>query len=1296
MKKRLLSTFLALTAVCSSFVPVQAEEKENMFVNGGFEESLNNGWYRERNADYLRVKDNPHSGEYCVKNVKDYAGERYCQDFVLTPGETYTVSLWARVEKGHEDAMLGVTVRYGHITDQTWNAETGISNVALEYYQNYGQEWTQIKTTFTYDGYDRYGKKLPSNNVQFNITADPNIWKTPTLISYFDDFELIPHGNAEVEPPRFPEEYFWNEDPLPKEKQIQNKNFKDTKNNWAETTIEVLGNEGIINGTSDTTYEPQRNVTRAELITLLVNNFNIKRDGKKSGFKDVPKNSWYANAITMAKNLGLIPEKLVDNGYFYPDRELTRDEVCAIAAAYAETVGAEKQDKEISFSDSDTFGKFSDDIKTAVSFGVVNGYPDGSFGADKKITRAEIAEIVKRIVELKGRRYFYVDPKNGNDKNDGTVNEPFASIYKAQEAVIENNKNMRGNIYVLLKGGVHYMNKTLNLTAADSGTNGYNIIYTSYGDEEAVLSGGESKVLDWSLYDNEKGIYRAYVGHLNTRQMYVNGVRATRAKSEEKLEAYSVNLGQEYQAITASKWLMDLSDINNVEIVHNGTYYCNYRILIDDIKQDGENVRIKYNEKFMERSRTESNIYFNLNLWVENAMELVDHDGEWFLNKNDGYLYYIPRLWEDLNTAEITLPTTETLIDGIGKIDDSTYEPIHNLKFNNIGFKYTTGVRQFNERGGLPLCQDALLLPRLINGNSDLSLGGIEVISGAVQFKNVAYVDFEGCTFSKIGNGGLNILGGIQHTDINNNEFYDITSNAMQIGKPADVGAADEFTETFPNDKRYYKAKINITNNYIHDTAVEFLSAGAMAITNLQYSNVSYNEIFRTSYSGIHSGYGFSARPSNLFHKVSMDHNYIHKTNLIKYSMNDGGAIYHMSTAYGDPRDAKTLNGRNKISYNYCEDQGCSINNIYLDDGAGWMEISHNVFNTQRDFWPYGVLTTGNNAKCNIVTDNYLRDDTLTVAGKKQEPFTEWYERTKGVISDEDLQKPEMTIIGPHYLIDEDMSTWDEGALEIVKNAGIKPEYIDKYEEEFQDFEIVYNDYGYYSDYMNEVQYLPAVYDVKAGEVFDIEIKAKNRKGTQGYISPDRIYIYNKSPEIVEVLEDNSIKPLAPGKADLVVQILCGQNKDVVDTYPVEVYVDDELGTIPGSDNPLLYVNGTLGTVKLLTGNQTGMQLRFTTKFGRNLEPHEYTISSTNEESAYFDEDGNLIAKADGTGELVIDMIWGGNNKKVQYRRDFKITSHEMYDDFDKSQIIEVGDDFVNLDNWTYIKPGSSDIKGAA
>lgn len=1298
MNKKMVSAILCAASLTGLAVPVSAAGKqENMFVNPGFEEPVDKGWYCRLLPDYIRVTDNPHSGEYCMKSVKDYNNEMHCQDFALTPGETYDLSFWARVENGYSEVKLTYGIRYPYTVMDEKVEGTNTKNSVMEETVTITNKWTEVKTSFTYDGKDKYGRELtPDHTVQFNMRclAAASL-KTPV---YYDDFKLVAHGDVEPNTERWPEEYSWDEDPLPKQKEFAEKEFNDISENWAEDSIKALAGENIINGTSDTTYEPEKNMTRAEFVTLLINLLKIKRDDVESGYSDVSSDKWYANVISIAKDIGLIPEKLVAHNRFLPDKAITRGEVCGIIEAYAKATNAESTNERKSFADEGAFGIWKEEVVAASAYGVVNGYPDSTFGADRTITRAEIAQVIMNIAELSGRRYFYVDANDGSDDNDGRKNAPFKTIGRARKAVREVNSDMKGNIYIFLKSGNHVLDKTLTLDADDSGTNGFNIIYTSYGDGNATIAGSASKVLDWSLYDEEKGIYRASVGAVNTRSMYVNGVRAVRAKSSGALERYSVNLNSEYQAMTTSKWLLDLTNIEDAELVHNGTYYTNHRIFVGGLKEDGDYVKIKFNDKFPNSGRY-SNIYLNLNLWIENAYELIDEEGEWYLNRKDGFLYYKPRQWENLETAEITLPTSEGLIEGSGSITDDKYEPIHNISFKDIDFAYTTVWNLFQQNGGLAIQQNAMIYGPMQGGQQS---SGNKILPAAVKLENVSYIDFEGCSFKKIGGMALAILGGIQHVDIDGNEFYDISGNGVQIGMPKSaevIGASLRHVQNdfFPLDKRYYKADIQITNNYIHDTAVEFVSAGAMAVTNLQYSNISHNEIFRTSYSGIHAAFGFSLKPSNLYFNTHIEHNYIHKTNMLKYNMEDGGGIYYMGTTHGDMRDAYTLEGRNRTSYNYMEDMGCSVNNIYLDEGTSWIEISHNVFDTQKPFWPFGQITTSNQGKYNVVTDNYLSADSVTVQSKKQEPFTEWYEEyvaNGSRMKDEDIGRPDSTTIGPHYILEGEMENWDQGALDIIRNAGLTEEYLSEFPEEFQDFKIVANSDGAYDSDPQRLSYDPAVYDVSAGDVFSIEFEATNRKKVKAEIAPDRVFIDNHTPEVVDVLPDNSIKALKFGKAELTVQVLCGRNKDVVETYPVEVYVDDEVAPRSFSDAPTIWINGTPGLVKVRTGEVNELQVNyFETKLGRKLLPHKMKLSTADESVGVIDEEGRFVGVGDGTTDLIIDMVWGASNKRGTFAREVKSLTNEMYEDFDKSQIVEMGDDFFNFDNWTYIKEDATNIR---
>ncbi|MFI6624323.1 hypothetical protein [Streptomyces sp. NPDC050528] len=123
---------------------------------------------------------------------------------------------------------------------------------------------------------------------------------------------------------------------------------------------------------------------------------------------------------------------------------------------------------------------------------------------------------------------FYVDPTNGSDSNSGTsTSAAFKTIAKARDAVRTVNSAMSGDIVVNLRGGTYPLTSPVDFTTADSGTGGHNVIYKAYGSETPVVSSAKS-ITGWTSAGN--GQYKASVGTLDFRQLYVNGVRATRAR----------------------------------------------------------------------------------------------------------------------------------------------------------------------------------------------------------------------------------------------------------------------------------------------------------------------------------------------------------------------------------------------------------------------------------------------------------------------------------------------------------------------------------------------------------------------------------------------------------------------------------------------------------------------------------------------------------------------------------------------------------------------------------------------
>ncbi|NIY69404.1 carbohydrate-binding protein, CBM6 family, partial [Streptomyces malaysiensis] len=123
---------------------------------------------------------------------------------------------------------------------------------------------------------------------------------------------------------------------------------------------------------------------------------------------------------------------------------------------------------------------------------------------------------------------YYVDPTNGSDSNSGTSTaSAFKTIKKARNAVRAVNANMARDIVVNLRGGTYPLTSPVTFTTVDSGTNGRTVIYRAYGSETPVMTSAKT-ITGWTPAGN--GRYKASVGDGRFRQLYVNGVRATRAR----------------------------------------------------------------------------------------------------------------------------------------------------------------------------------------------------------------------------------------------------------------------------------------------------------------------------------------------------------------------------------------------------------------------------------------------------------------------------------------------------------------------------------------------------------------------------------------------------------------------------------------------------------------------------------------------------------------------------------------------------------------------------------------------
>ena len=140
---------------------------------------------------------------------------------------------------------------------------------------------------------------------------------------------------------------------------------------------------------------PQNNITRAEVATiffrLLTDDVRDENLTKTNRYSDVAATSWYNTAVSTLSSMGIITG--YPDGTFRPNAAITRAEFAAIAARF-DNDGDKTAAK---FSDIATHWA-KDEISIAYNNGWITGYPDGTFGPQRDITRAETMTLVNRVL----------------------------------------------------------------------------------------------------------------------------------------------------------------------------------------------------------------------------------------------------------------------------------------------------------------------------------------------------------------------------------------------------------------------------------------------------------------------------------------------------------------------------------------------------------------------------------------------------------------------------------------------------------------------------------------------------------------------------------------------------------------------------------------------------------------------------------------------------------------------------------------------------------------------------------
>lgn len=523
-----------------------------------------------------------------------------------------------------------------------------------------------------------------------------------------------------------------------------------------------------------------------------------------------------------------------------------------------------------------------------------------------------------------GAAEIWVAP-DGDDAGPGTRRRPFRTVQRAQQAVRAAGDST--DVTVRLRGGTYELAEPLQFVPADGGPT-RSVAYTAAPGERPVLSGGRT-LTGWQVHDPAKNIWSARVTPgTDTRQLWVNGRRAVRARGAFLPSGFTMDeTGYTYTggAYDFAAW----RNLREVELV-SFRRWRSYRCRIDSVEPTETGVHLTMQNPCWGLAYEDHRPWGNITIpvWVENAYELLDEEGEWYLDRAAGQLYYKPRADEDLRTATTVIGRLETLVDIRGELDD----PVRGLSFDGLTFSYATWLEP-NSATGFAVIQA---------GYHRIAAGQTVKLPAHVTMQAADGIGFHRCAFEHLGGSALELEIGTKRTSVVGCLFRDISANAIQVSGVEEI-------HHHPDDERHVVHDNRIVNNCVTDTANEYHGCVGIWVGYADTTTIEHNTLFGLPYTAISVGWGWgTADPGGsggyttptTSRANSVSYNHIHH---FTERLIDGGGIYTLSA---QPGSVIRGNYIHDLVINHYDD---SL--VYLDEATQHYLVEDNVLCSTPQWW---------------------------------------------------------------------------------------------------------------------------------------------------------------------------------------------------------------------------------------------------------------------------------------------------------------------------------------------------------
>ncbi len=536
------------------------------------------------------------------------------------------------------------------------------------------------------------------------------------------------------------------------------------------------------------------------------------------------------------------------------------------------------------------------------------------------------------------------DNWSGRRADPGENDGPFATVARARDAVRELQKGSR-RVRVVVRGGTYDLDSPLEFGPEDSGTEQAPVVYTAAAGERVVLSGGRRLENGrWGEVNGRKAwlvdLAEVKAGTWRFRQLFVNGERRPRTRlpkqGEYRIESLPGYTGDFLRSPTrqfvyapgdiAPTW----RNLRDVEIV-GMTRWLDNRLPIESISGETRTVTFDRPSLFALVSGSQPGVY-----WVENVFEALDTPGQWYLDRPDGVLYYLPQPGEEMPSAEIVAPRLVQVVRVVGRAGAS----VHDLRFEGLIFAHTEWQPPADYASSLQ--------------------AGIEV-PGALLFDYAERCAVTDGAIEHIGNYGVEVGVGCADIEIARNRITDIGAGGIRIGHffSWETDGSGQLTERGLRRKAAmpqgpHSRRITVADNEIaHGGRFSPEAVGVFVGDNAD-NRIVHNHIYDLFYSGISVGSVQDFGPSQARDNI-IEYNHVHDVG--QGMLSDLAGIYTCSTP------------DSRIAFNVVHDvmrREYGGWGIYPDEGSHDLSIQKNLVFRCQD----GALFAHHNQ--NITAENNI------------------------------------------------------------------------------------------------------------------------------------------------------------------------------------------------------------------------------------------------------------------------------------------------------------------------------------